>query len=303
MTLENKLIFVDSNIILPSSSGSLYNLYLNKFREDSYHLTNNQDLKIATLKETVWDISFINKLLKDDNIKVTKGVIKQTEKMIENISDNIDKRRQSYIFSQLNQMIQSSKRDKDKRNYEILMDYQNILSEVSNDMNAKKYIRPQEETYFLISGMIREIKDKFDTVKENHKFDLGTDQEIVTSAIYESIINQKEVKVYSNDGDISNLIGTTYALLNLLKPCFKNVEKMQNFYKTPPKIINVDYPSLSENEVDAITDGNTILNKLGGYDGRIFNDLEKKDYLRDITSVGNFLDRIYPELLESLREN
>ena len=301
-SIEDRLVFVDTNIILPSTSWEFYDSQLNKYREDSNNLTHNIEINTSLLKKTIWDLKFINEILSKQNASFTKGVIKQSKRKIEQICENVETRRQTHIYTQLNQLLSPGIRERDDRNYGLLIQYKNTLLNMVENIDAMKYDRPQKESYFLISSIIREIKDKFDIVKDNHEFDFGTDQEIVSSAIYESIFNNRKVSVYSNDKDISNLISTAYAVLSILRPDFENFKEMENYYTNPPKMFKVQYPSLKEREIDTINEGKEILLGLGGYTGANLEEKEKAEYKKVITSVGNFLDRIYPELVESLKD-
>lgn len=302
-TKESPITFVDTNILIPSSSWDLYNSYLDQYKQNNpQHLTPNPNIDETALSYALSDICLSHKIINEKNVIITKGVQMQTNLQVIKTLDNIDKRVQSYFFADLNVLLSKENKEKNKRIFSNLTKYRDEINKTNEIIDKNPYVHPKEEPYFVLVNLARALKDNFFEIgKKDHPYDGNTDEFITVSCIYESLKNNKNAEIISNDGDIADLLSVCYVLIKSMEPLCGKKEQLKHFCEVPPKIYSAHDLSKGLAQIDIKSKGENIVSRLtGDYSSGILKDAEKAEYFSKLTRLSRFLEITSKELLESL---
>lgn len=244
-----EITLVDTNIILPESTWELYKRQLNQYTHQlstttPSHLTNNIAINPEKLFAAIEDLIATYALLQDKpRVKVVKGVATQVKKQTDMILGNIDERKLDYSYTQFYQLINETKKNENRHAYETLLRYAEELKKMVELVRKSRYTRKDGDgPYYLLSNLVRAIKEEYDVVKEGHKHDLGTDDELVTTALHESLVKGTRVQVISNDRDISNMIAASQTVFDNLRILVAKNPAFKKFYEHPISVLTLENP-------------------------------------------------------------
>jgi len=305
--MAGKIIFADTNVILPQSNWDLYRNNLNKYNaeKEGRYLTNNDSIDISLLEKAISDSQAVSKFIDETpDLKFTKGVIQQSAGMIEKICSNIEERMQPYIFAEF-VLVDDTKKEINKKIYRRLLDYAESLNKLSDKIKDntkdKAYTQRKEESYFLINDFLRALDNTFfGIMKGGHKFDNNTDEKLATSALYESLFFGNDVVVYTNDKDVSSLIGTFLYAFKRISPAAEQFVSFKRFIDNPPIV----YKNLGDEKWDLDELGKNVFTSFSSYNLPSrpnispFVDAEKKAFSQKTTNFSNMLHQFLYELSE-----
>lgn len=299
--MAKQIIFVDTNIIIPQVAWDLYRLNLNQYKESGTHLTDNIKIDEGRLEQALRETQAVLDLLDHtDGMSVTKGVYKQASFKINDIRDNVHRRRANYIFTEFSRIISEPLKEKNRNIYSQLVEYHGVLGELEDLIRRRGYSTPSDESYFLLANFVRALNDRFfDITKEDHKFDFNTDEYIVVACLFESIVNSADVHVYSNDSDVMGLLGISCAVFEKVAPLMRTHAHFRNFYDHMPQLFSLRPQSPEPVETDYLVRGRDLVKYLSGFEDTSY--LEKaqmREYQSKLTSFTNFLDKSIFELIE-----
>jgi len=243
-----KLIFVDANFLIPQTLRDVYNSDLKKTKGNNNLLTNNMTVNQNLIDGALADTKSLVELIKgieDKNLSITSGVHKQCG-MINNILENINEREQNYVFSKLNVSFSAEVCKGNDDRFKTLKGIREGMSLIKDVIDSNIYHKSND----ILSNSIREyisgIKMFLEVSKVDHKFDYETDDSIIISAIYESLVKQNDVEVYTGDFDIKKTLSTAITTIERVKLLVDGIEGFDFMLKNRPKLYDHDKYSISE---------------------------------------------------------
>ncbi len=248
--------------------------------------------------------SINDRLDKTPHIAITKGVSKQTLWMMEMILENIARRGKSYLFTEFNRILPDNLRDSGRGIFLALTDYKEAMEGLQSKICCEIYLPPKQEPYFILLNYVRALHDKFFSIgKENHKYDFNTDEYITVSALYQALSAEDHVDIFSNDGDIAQLLGASFVVLQSLEPLTRKYPRFHHFYANPPQLYRVAADDASLTKIDITAVGNSVISNYAGFDlSQQMSDTRKNEYYQMVNAFTGFLQRTTSELIESLEE-
>jgi hypothetical protein len=285
--MTEKIIFADSNVVLPNSSWELFSAGLDKYRKGNL-LTFNDTIDSNQIETAKADLEEITKTIQANNyIYITKGVAEQVKNKITAIQKNIEERMQPYVFAEFNVVIPEDARKKSTQNYTMLLEYSKDLNTLSSLLSKKPYSNKREQPLMLINTFFKEIKNNFsDATKEKHKHENNTDESLASIIAFESLLNGKDVNAYTNEKDIPSLVGSLVYMLNKIGPASRRIKAVDSFLTSPPQICQ--YPSKQQWNTAEL--GNKICSNFSGVNANTsLTETQKTEYNNKTESFALYL--------------
>lgn len=297
---KDKLVFMDTNILLPQAIWDLNSNHLNKYKISQNggmpYLTSNHIIKINEVEKSNSELdkvlSYCDRLV-DSKYLITPGVVIQTRGMINSISENIDNRANSYFYSLFGDGISSQNRSNSRDLYDKLTDLKQKLSSLEQRIDINKYNPEYSSLHTFCDGFVRAINNYyFDLGKENQKYDGNTDEEIVVCSLFESLKTGRSVEIMSSDIDVHEILSATVQVMETYKPCMKGNGQFEAFLSNPPLILYDEKRDMNYVQRDLL-DFEQVIAK--------FSKIPGSETTRSVEFT-KFLERQLPGLKSSLLE-
>lgn len=303
---ENTLTFLDTNILLPSEQWSFYKNCLDKRKAGSgadpeKNLSRNIDIPLQDLEEVIKiseDTIKVLECIKD--VKITNGVMDQATRQISNALQNIKWRGGNFLFTQFNILLKSARAD-GYAIYDLLINYSDRLTKLNDMITSVAYTQDLKSVpYFLIKDFFKDLENFFEIRKANHIYDRGTDIELASSVMFQSIVEKKNVRVISNDSDIINTIGAAIHVLLSSSPLLRENPNFEFFLENNPQVYTLHEREKGLAQEDVIKRGEDATKYFKGFSIPIRQD-KVPDYQRKATDFTFYLERNIKQLDEILR--
>lgn len=293
--VNEKVIYLDTNAVLPQSSWNFAKDELYQTHNNSRHLKFNNDLNYKNLdvaKNDLNDIlSFFEK--NTDHVKITKGVRKQTLFKIDSMLENIANRRSDFVYGAYSILAKNS-----KDIYSELMNYHTGLLALKKYVQENYVENKYDELFVQLSHFVGVIKYQFEVGKEDHQLDFATDDNLVISAIYDRLKGADDTILISNDSDVSDLLGASLYTFDSLKPVLIHNNAFASLYSVSPKCYN--FSGFNDNvPLPIYQKGRELSNKFVRFGEKIPDD-ETYDYKKKIGKFATFLNRFCDEITDCL---
>lgn len=307
--IERYLVFMDTNVIIPQTSWRLYDNELSQTQQSGY-LKRATDIDEALIDEATLDLDFMIQILLRSadachGIRFTEGVSAQALSKVENIISNIERRKRDFIFTEFNAILPEDLRVSSREIHSKLADYGQNIETIHKEIDNRRYLSPSDRVYFTLSNFVRHMKyDLFQIGKEDHKFDFAVDEMIVVSAIYETMVNKTDVAVFSNDNDVSSLLGVVNEAFQKMEPVIRYRDNLRPILQSPPHIYK--FNNRDEGIIrDDDSKGSRIIMELRGFgnsDDYHIPSEDKPSYMRRVSEFAFFLDKMTEQLDYALSE-
>jgi hypothetical protein len=308
-TVQQKAIFLDTNILVPQSHWDFYKDELNQFKPPKNgsgqpYLENITSLNEGNIERVINDAEGVRKLVDsiEDRMLVTNGVHNQSISIIDNTLNNIQKRREEYIFIQFNQLIPEAARKKTAYLYGKLIEYAGLLSRLKTDIRSHEYTYEPEELYFQLMSFVRTLRDKLEVGKADHPYDHYTDEEINICSLFYTLSNYGEAEIITNDGDVLDLISASGAVLENMREIISTNPRFNYLLAHMPKAYKIPSPESAETqEIDTRQRGSMIVKGFGDYKANVLmDDMQKREYFARLNQFKRFLDFSMTSLMNSV---
>lgn len=229
------ITFVDTGIITPNFLREFYHRKLNrKIRGD--RLSPNRWL---TNSEPDLDLMFnltnaLKLYLKDIfDMHVTEGVLAQASDFLDMLQDTIEQRCNEYLLKGPDN---EDSAQLDHYAARRLADYLVLIENIRKCAYPKRYGEPQDDTYKHLKEFAHRLCVDFLHDHKSGNEEDEVDLQIVASALYESIVKQKKVRVMTTDRDIHNRVGSTYQIWTRYPEFIQGNEVFEPFMENCPDV-------------------------------------------------------------------